>query len=93
MLGHFPKYSFVVQDEVRGLHWNNLQRTLHPVVDYYKDGHALQSVSYCIISDDNKHELGMVYQVQKDIITDLKLFFPNLSHVNYFSEGCASPGV
>ena len=61
----------------------------YPVVVYHKDGDALQSVSYCIISDDNKHDVGMVYQVQKEIITDLKLRFPYLSHVTYFSDGCA----
>ena len=37
-------YSFVVQDEVQGFHWNNLQCTLHPVAVYYKNGDALQSV-------------------------------------------------
>ena len=90
ILGHFAKnYSFVVQDEVQGFHWNNLQCTLHPVVVYYKDGDALQSVSYCIISDDNTYDVGMVYQVQKELITDLKLRFPYLSHVTYFSDGCA----
>ena len=73
-----------MQDEVQGFHWNNLQCTLHPVVVYYKDGDALQSVSYCIISDDNKHDVEMVYQVQMEIITDLKLRFPYLSHVTYF---------
>ena len=25
-------YSFVVQDEVQGFQWNNLQATLHPIV-------------------------------------------------------------
>ena len=84
-----PKISFIVQDEMQGFHWNNLQCTLHPVVVYYKDGDALQSVSYCIISDDNKHDVRIVYQVQKEI-TDFKLSFPYLSHVTYFSDGCAS---
>ena len=90
ILGDFAENcSFVLQDEVQGFCWNNLQCTLHPVVVYYKDGDALQSVSYCIISDDNKHDVGMVYQVQKEIITDLKLRFPYLSHVTYFSDGCS----
>ena len=26
-------YSFVVQDEVQGFRWNNLQATLHPIVN------------------------------------------------------------
>ena len=30
-------YSFVVQDEVQGFHWNKVQATLHPIVIYYKD--------------------------------------------------------
>ena len=35
ILGDFAKnYCFVVQDEVQGFHWNNLQCTLHPVVVY-----------------------------------------------------------
>ena len=90
ILGDFAKnYGFAVQDEVQGFHWNNLQCTLHPVVAYYKDADALQSVSYCLISDDNKHDVRMVYQVQKEIITDLKLRFPYFSHVTYFSDGCA----
>jgi hypothetical protein len=28
-------YSFIIQDEVQGLHWNNTQATLHPFVAYY----------------------------------------------------------
>ena len=41
------------------------------------------------MSDDNKHEVGMVYQVQREIIAHLKLRFPYPSHVTYFSDGCA----
>ena len=88
ILGDFAEnYSFVVQDEVQGFHWNNLQCTLHAVIVYYKDGDALQSVSYCIMSDDNKHDVGMVYQFQKQIITGLKLRFPYLNHVLIFLMG------
>ena len=59
---------------------------LHPVIVYYKVGDALQSVSYCIISDEDKHDVGIVYQVQKEIITNLQLCFPYLNHVSYFSD-------
>ena len=59
------------------------------MVVHYKDGDALQSVSYCIMSDDNKHDFAMVYQVQTEIITNLKLCFPYLSHVTFFSDECA----
>ena len=62
-------YEFLVCDinskecMIHRFHLNNIQCTLHPVVVYYKDGEALQSISHCIISDDNKHDVGMVYQV------------------------------
>ena len=29
-------YSFIIQDEVQGFHWNNVQATLHPIVIYYR---------------------------------------------------------
>ena len=65
ILGDFAKnYSFV-----------NLQCTVHPAVVYYKDGSALQWASYCIISDDNKHDVVMVYQVKKEINNWLEITF------------------
>ena len=30
MLDFTENYSFVVQDEVQGFHWNNTHATLHP---------------------------------------------------------------
>ena len=49
-LGDFREnYSFVVQDEVQRIHWNNLQCTLHPAVAYYKDNGKLTYKSFCII--------------------------------------------
>ena len=71
------------QDEVQGFHWNNLQCTLHPVVVYYQEMDMLKSVSYCIIYD-NKHDIGMVYEVQRKIIEDLKLRFPQMNMLHIF---------
>ena len=78
-----------MQDAFQGFHWNSLQCTLYPEAVYYKDGDAFPSVSYCIISDDNMHDVGMVYRVQNEIVIDLKLRFLYLSHVTYFSDGCS----
>ncbi|KAJ4446093.1 hypothetical protein ANN_12785 [Periplaneta americana] len=30
-------YSFVIQDSVQGVHWNNCQATIHPFVVYFKE--------------------------------------------------------
>ena len=50
MLDFAENYSFVVQDEVQGFHWNNVQATLHPFVIYYKLTGTLQhSPNLCAI--------------------------------------------
>ena len=42
-------YSFIVQDEVQGFHWNNSQATLHPIVIYYKEnGKHIYNELVCI---------------------------------------------
>ena len=56
-LGDFAEnYQFVIQDEVQGFQWNNSQCTLHLVVTYYQENDELQNISYCVISDDRKHD-------------------------------------
>ena len=73
-------YQFVTQDEVQGFHWNNSQCTLHPVVTYYQENNELKNISYCVISDDRKHDDALkyktsfttFYEVQKAILADLK---------------------
>ena len=80
LLGDFAEnYQFVIQDEVQGFHWNNSQCTLHPVVTYYQENDELKNISYCVISDDRKHDVALVYEVQKTISTDLKCKLPGLS--------------
>ena len=89
-LGDFAEnYKFVVQDEVQSFHWNNLQRTLHPVVVYYKTNNELKHLSFCIISDDMTHDVAMVYEVQNCIINYLKHQLIDLKCVEYFSDVCA----
>ena len=51
MLDFAENYSFVVQDEVQGFHWNNAQATLHLFVIYYKSAGELQCSSLCVVSD------------------------------------------
>ena len=36
LLDFAENYSFVIQDEVQGFHWNNIQATVHPIVIYYR---------------------------------------------------------
>jgi hypothetical protein len=36
-------YSFVLQDEAQGFHWNNAQATIHQLVIYFKKSDALNT--------------------------------------------------
>ena len=60
-LGEFAEnYQFVIQGEVQEFHWNNFQCTLHPVVTYYQENDKLKNITYCVISDDRKHDVALV---------------------------------
>ena len=81
-LGDFEEnYQFVIQDEVQGFHWNNSQCTLHPVITYYQENDKLKNSSFCVISDDRKHDVALIYEVQKTILANLRCKLPGLSTV------------
>ena len=73
-LGDFAEnYQFMIQYQVQGSHWNNSQCSLYPAVTY-----EVKNISYCVISDDRKHDVALVYEVQKAILADLKCKLPGL---------------
>ena len=93
VLGDFAEnYSFVVQDEIQGMHWNNSQCSLHPIVIYFKnDENELKSHSICFISDDLNHDVDFVHVVVRETVHFVKSFLVDeLVHVHYFSDGCAA---
>ena len=90
VLGDFAEnYQFVIQDEVQWFYWSNSQSTLHPVVTSYQENDEMKNISYCVISDDRKHDVALVYEVQKAILADLKCKLPGLSTIIYFTNKCA----
>ena len=44
---------------------------------------------YCVISDDTKHDVALVYEVEKPILADWKCKLLGLSTVIFFTDGCA----
>ena len=58
IVGDFSEnYSFTIQDEVQGFHWDNSQ----PFVVYYHAYEGVQHNNYCFISNETKHGAAMVY--------------------------------
>ena len=60
------------------------------MVVYYREAgkDKLSSSSYCFISDSLHHSTSAVYEFQKKLVSDLKLKFPSLKKIHYFSDGC-----
>lgn len=85
-------YSFILQDEAQGFHWNNSQATIHPFVVYYPElSGKLHHLTFVAISDCLNHDTVAVYLYQKCLIEFLR------SHINppphkifYFSDGAAA---
>ena len=53
-------FSFVVQDEVQGFHWDHSQAALHPSAVYTKNGSEIQCRNYCVISNCLQHNTNAV---------------------------------
>jgi hypothetical protein len=55
-------YSFILQDESQGFHWNNAQATIHPFIIYLKKLDALNTdhENLVMISDCLKHDSNLV---------------------------------
>ena len=90
MLGDFAEnYHYLIQDEIQSYHWSKEYCTLHPVVVYYRTDAGTQHRSLCFISEDNTHDTGFVYQVQKMTVNYIKNLLPHVRKFilpNYFHE-------
>ena len=91
LLGDFAEnYSFIVQDEVQSFHWNKQSCTLHPLTVYIRENGELRQKSFCVISDDLEHDSSLVHQSQKELSNLSKSYMPQVTKVEYFSDGCAA---
>ena len=65
ILNFSENYSFVIQDEIQGFHWNKIQCTLHSVAMYWKIGSDLCEKSISIVSDDLILDIDFLFGVTK----------------------------
>ena len=71
-------------------HWDAPQCTVHPFVVYWRENGEGQHQSFCIISDNLKHNTTAVHAFQKALIPRLKEKIPSLTKIRYFSDGSAA---
>lgn len=94
MILHFMEnYTFVVQDVVKSLNWNNAKATIHPLVIHvihFKKYDKLEHKSSLCVSDHKQHDVFSVYACQATLINELAKFeMPQISKIIYFSDGCS----
>jgi hypothetical protein len=83
-------YSFLLQDEAQGFHWNNAQATIHPHVIYFKKSDALNTEheNLVMISDCLAHDSILVHTFQRHIMKFTENIFESpLKKIVYFSDG------
>ena len=86
VLGDFVEnYTFLMQDEIQGMHSNNQQCSLHPIVIYCRKLSQTKSHFLCFISDDLMYDVDFVCIVIKETVVFIKNFI--LSNLYYFFDG------
>jgi hypothetical protein len=63
-------YSFVLQDEAQGFHWNNAQATIHPFVIYFKklDALNIEHENLVMIPKFLNHDSILVRSFQRHLL-------------------------
>ena len=57
---------------------------------YVKGKNDVKSESFCFLSDNTEHVIPMVYHTQELMMEYLKVSYPHISNVEYFTDGCAA---
>jgi len=85
-------YTFIIQRSVQAYYYNNSQATIHPFVVYYKQDQEeqLERKSFCIISDTKDHFAFAVHAFQEELLKVLRLGYPWIKNVIYYSDGAPS---
>jgi hypothetical protein len=93
VLCNFPEnYSFVLQDEAQGFHWNNAQGTIHTFVIYFKKSDALNTEheNLVMIPDCLRHDSILVHTFKQHVMNFIENTFESpLKKIVYFSNGSA----
>lgn len=83
-------YSFIQQNSVQGVHWNNAMSTVHPFACYVLCDGKPKPLNVVIISDYLEHSTNSVHCFQGQLITLLRQKQVDLKKIIYFSDGAAS---
>lgn len=83
-------FSFVYQDSVQGVHYNNRQATIHPFASYIVQHGSVVPLNCVIISDTLEHNTSTFHAFQRQFVPFLKSKVACLTKIIYFSDGAVS---
>ena len=81
--------TIVSQREVQSTQWNHSQATLFTAHAWIKND-APEGHSMAIVSDDLNHTKYSTYVFMQYIFSHLKTTYPEIEHINIFSDGPTS---
>ena len=82
----------IFKDEPQSQHWNHLQTTIHPIVNFYlKEGESVVTVEeHIMISDDKNHDKYAVKAFEQVSLDHLKEKGFTPTHIIQFNDNCSS---
>ncbi|KAK3929167.1 ARL14 effector protein [Frankliniella fusca] len=92
IVGDFAEnYSFLVQNSIKAMYFNQKQSTIHPFSVTYWDPISAKKEQKCfaVISDYMDHSTVAFYAFQRKLLEELKKRNINMKMVYYFSDGCS----
>ena len=85
-------YTCRLPAEIQSYHWAQQQATLHPMMLYYHDAteDVIKKEGLVIITADNKHDTYAVAKFEEKAIAHLQQKNIAVSHIDQWTDGCAS---
>jgi hypothetical protein len=83
-------YHFTIQNEPQAVYFNRRSCTVHTACIYYKENDFVKCHSFCVLSDDETHDVEFVLAVMRIAVNWLNNNAPEVLHVNYLTDGARS---
>lgn len=82
-------YSFIAQDSIQGIYFNNSSATLFNAILFYRDptSNEIKFQSFCVISDSSVHEAYAVHAFIESIYDVIKQEFAWIESLDHFTDG------
>ena len=90
-MDYSENYSFIYQDAIQSVHWENAQSTVQCTLYCSILIHnEIKVTSLRILSDYITHNTSALHSFIKTLLNYIKINFVNINHIIYYSDEAAS---